>query len=91
MIAWCWDVQFDQKGWRLKPLKVVVSIMFYFHRYLAKGPILTSIFFNWVGSTSNQKNFEVLLASNFDIGWFLGETSRLLDTFGLPRAPGSQV
>ena len=27
--------------------------IFYFHPYLGKVPILTSIFFKWVGSTTN--------------------------------------
>ena len=34
--------------------QVVVSTIFYFHPYLAKIPILTSIFFRWVDSTTNQ-------------------------------------
>ena len=34
-------------------LQVVVSNIFYFHLYLGKIPILTSIFFKWVGSTTN--------------------------------------
>jgi len=33
---------------------VVVSNIFYFHPYLGKIPSLTSIFFRWVGSTTNQ-------------------------------------
>ena len=32
---------------------VVVSNIFYFHPYLGKIPILTSIFFKGVGSTTN--------------------------------------
>jgi len=32
---------------------VVVSTIFYVHPYLGKIPILTSIFFRWVGSTTN--------------------------------------
>ena len=31
---------------------MVVSTIFYFHAYLGKIPILTSIFFQWVGSTA---------------------------------------
>ena len=33
---------------------MVVSNMFYFHPYLGKISNLTSIFFRWVGSTTNQ-------------------------------------
>ena len=33
---------------------MVVSKIFYFHPYLGKISILTSIFFRWVGSTTNQ-------------------------------------
>ena len=33
------------------------SNIFYFHLYLGKIPILTSIFFRWVGSTTNQMVF----------------------------------
>ena len=33
----------------------MVSNIFYFHPYLGKITILTSIFFRWVGSTTNQK------------------------------------
>ena len=37
-------------------IRVVVSNIFYFHPYLREDePILTSIFFKWVGSTTNQK------------------------------------
>ena len=32
--------------------QVVVSNIFYFHPYLEKIPMLTSIFFRWVGSTT---------------------------------------
>ena len=31
------------------------QICFHFHPYLGKIPMLTSIFFRWVGSTTNQK------------------------------------
>ena len=32
--------------------------MFYFHSYLGKTPSLTSIFFKWVGSTTNYNPFK---------------------------------
>ena len=45
--------------------------MFYFHPYyLAMMPILTSIFFKWVGSTTNSVEFKVPLESEkATLGW----------------------
>jgi len=44
------------------------SNFFYFHPYLGKIPNLTSIFFRWVGSTTNQKrliyNYEIPTLTN---------------------------
>ena len=36
---------------------VVVSTIFYFHLHLGKIPILTIIFFNWVGTTNQNVRF----------------------------------
>ena len=41
------------------PNWLVVSHIFYFHPNLGKIPILTSIFFRWVGSTTNQPKSRV--------------------------------
>ena len=64
----CWTVlcSFKSKG---KPLSMCFFKHFYFHPYLEKIPILTSIFFRWVGSTTNQLycslfNFSVLSVRN---------------------------
>ena len=50
--AWICALTF-RKASQDKHKVVVVSKILYFHPYLGKIPILTSIFFNWVGSTTN--------------------------------------
>ena len=43
----------------------MVSNIFYFHPYLGKMSNLTSIFFRWVGSTTNQKSIYFPLLFRF--------------------------
>ena len=65
---------------RRKKTRLVVSNIFNVHPNLGKIPILTSIFFRWVGSTTNQ-----LLMENSQ-----RETNRTLDV-KMNIAPLKQV
>ena len=53
-----------------KQNQVLVSNIFYVHPYLRKIPILTSIFFKGVGSTTNQKAFPYFWTQNPGPGKF---------------------
>ena len=54
----------------------MVSNIFYFPPYLGKIPILTSIFFRWVGSTTNQ----MMLVRWFLTASLVGDASQVMIT-----------
>ncbi len=59
-------------------IAVMVSNIVYFHPYLGKmNPILTSIFFRWVGSTTNQKSPERKGSSSNH--WFSGRAISFME------------